>query len=1229
MSLGSSSRRQPEEGNEYTWKFLPVWRQHGYNYLSWSLAGGSHTRFGDESIDFPIQSDVEYNAKIENSYKKIRHEAKRRVLLVIATIAMNALKVLSLFVYIFAFPETQVHGSCSKMIPFWLWILDVSATVFLAAPEIINFSSRLSELNRTKTWLAALGWFGLIAHHIWTYTSIRMGDICDSVQVWLPLCASFRGVQLYTSLEALDRHILKKGLGQRKYYAVVDASRLFFRSVALSIIFGGFLVLVERINGMHSKENFLLSSAGLDEASIYVLMAVLTVGPGASTEGISPTGRLILGSICLFAACLIVVRATQLIAGQGNATLDLPGAPEGSSSPLTAYSWYAKDSVHPSWKSKQLVIVLFSNPYVSLDMIRHALTGIFNPDCGASTNIRLVVFCARPPAESEVDKWDQVIGNPSWLGKVVVMCGSGLCDEDLERAYIHHAEQVFVLNSATDGESLEQYERCDDRAIVQTDFLRRKNNGLEIFLEVFCPQSRHRGLEAGADHVFCVLGVLYQVTGRALSCPGLSDVIQSKMFPATFPEQYWGMDFIDAAAKVFEDFGVIPFAVAECFPHELSIQSPAIQRRVLLNPGKTLSVQKNRTIFCFSPSVSKMYNFLSQCSRTKVVNVDQFTSISRVTFVGKQEKPNKDDIDLPTFKYSVSVPNYKDSTKVTRGINDVLLPSSLKNRIPGSEHIAPSKNRKIPIRQRRRKQMTGLEMMATMDPSRAWLAGADITDHGQPLWSMWGEGGEATDFSWQPLPDALRSGFSQHTVICAGCNMKNVHYIIQALRSTDNTTWTPIVILGEEAPPTEVSRMTREEPYPAHLWPHVYFVKGSCRCRKALIRAAVTTCRDAIILPENASVNLNDRTSLEGGYIAESNKISCTFFTVHEIRKLNPRVTCSVASDCGFKDKRTTCCPLNDVRKNIFRCLHNPFVIPLIGLLTKHSPAKLGERDSMCGDDTDKPQVSNTLRRIEQLLDLESLIRECFLRRKGIPPYLLGKSYRYVMATFTDKFKSLPIAVCKKDGSVIMCPSHETLMTTGDSILCLVPMEYDQFVAQAINVVRHAQGTEKLKERHQLLRSTNQTIGKQFVALESMLQRVQYAIRRRNEVVDQLKSGLVGESHEGTEMIASAQLNQHWNDNEARIEHHHEDIQNMKTLLNAIILTRRQLRENQQKLKGIALEKDDSVDAAEVVFQQVAINESLISILEDKCESIALAEELIGEKETPSVRREDEESKRI
>ena len=79
-------------------------------------------------------------------------------------------------------------------------------------------------------------------------------------------------------------------------------------------------------------------------------------------------------------------------------------------------------------------------------------------------------------------------------------------------------------------------------------------------------------------------------------------------------------------------------------------------------------------------------------------------------------------------------------------------------------------------------------------------------------------------------------------------------------------------------------------------------------------------------------------------------------------------------------------------------------------------------------------------------------------------------------------------------------------MMTGDSILCLAPMEYDKFVAQAINVVRHAQGTEKLKERQQLLRSTNQTIGKQLVALESMLERAQYAIRKRNEIVNQLKS---------------------------------------------------------------------------------------------------------------------------
>ena len=39
------------------------------------------------------------------------------------------------------------------------------------------------------------------------------------------------------------------------------------------------------------------------------------------------------------------------------------------------------------------------------------------------------------------------------------------------------------------------------------------------------------------------------------------------------------------------------------------------------------------------------------------------------------------------------------------------------------------------------------------------------------------------------------------------------------------------------------------------------------------------------------------------------------------------------------------------------------------------------------------------------------------------------------------------------------------------------------------------------------------------------------------------------------------------------------------------------------------------------------MHESLISILEDKCESIAIAEELIGEEETFSVRTGEEESK--
>ena len=56
-----------------------------------------------------------------------------------------------------------------------------------------------------------------------------------------------------------------------------------------------------------------------------------------------------------------------------------------------------------------------------------------------------------------------------------------------------------------------------------------------------------------------------------------------------------------------------------------------------------------------------------------------------------------------------------------------------------------------------------------------------------------------------------------------------------------------------------------------------------------------------------------------------------------------------------------------------------------------------------------------------------------------------------------------------------------------------------------------------------------------------------------------------------------------------------------ENLLNAVIGVRKTLREKQHVLKGIALEKSESVEAAEVVFQQVTINQSLMNILEEKC----------------------------
>ena len=127
-----------------------------------------------------------------------------------------------------------------------------------------------------------------------------------------------------------------------------------------------------------------------------------------------------------------------------------------------------------------------------------------------------------------------------------------------------------------------------------------------------------------------------------------------------------------------------------------------------------------------------------------------------------------------------------------------------------------------------------------------------------------------------------------------------------------------------------------------------------------------------------------------------------------------------------------------------------------------------------------------------------------------------------------------------------------------------------------------------MKERRELLRSTHRLILQQLQAVENILERINYVLRQvEKENPDQFHDDRDGKKNNETN-----------NNNNNEEETLSEKAEN---LLNAVIGVRKTLREKQHVLKGIALEKSESVEAAEVVFQQVTINQSLMNILEEKC----------------------------
>ena len=74
----------------------------------------------------------------------------------------------------------------------------------------------------------------------------------------------------------------------------------------------------------------------------------------------------------------------------------------------------------------------------------------------------------------------------------------------------------------------------------------------------------------------------------------------------------------------------------------------------------------------------------------------------------------------------------------------------------------------------------------------------------------------------------------------------------------------------------------------------------------------------------------------------------------------------------------------------------------------------------------------------QKLQDFESLLRESFLRRKGIPPFLFGKPFKHVMEVVTEKYNTLPVALITSSGKLIICPNENHIVDKSDSLLCTV-----------------------------------------------------------------------------------------------------------------------------------------------------------------------------------------------
>jgi hypothetical protein len=532
----------------------------------------------------------------------------------------------------------------------------------------------LKKTIHFKLILNIIGSVGLIMNHI----SIAMPvdniipSTCFSTNPTLTIVSTLlRSLKYYEICHILLTFIYRKKLAT---YGIQKIIQLIFHIVFISFVFASLVVTLERVKSQHDFNNHhivyktkedssYLSTGGIFDGMVFTIVTMLSLGISFSELQNMAIESIVTMIILLLISISLVLNYFFTVANKPkvdintfhnidhkDATFDHIEFDKSLS--VSLKKWYLLNSIPTHFKNDFLIVSIFSGiDYLDIEHVKQLLEEAFNDECENSEHCKIVIMSTQTIPPSNLYAWNRLMTRETWRDKVVFICGSGMLTHDLERCGVDYSEQIYIVNGASNSTSGEKagYSSYDDRVILQTEFVRGFNTDVEIYSEIYCPENRYRVLEAGADHVMCILGISYQIIGRMINCPGIDQLLLwTNFYPAVFPKEYYGLNFPIAAGKVYAKFGVIPFAVVACFPHinsdkyhskynidHLIINNDDgdmmmndnrrkndVHRRLLLNPLK-LCVTCTRLIYCFAPDSYAMYNFVTNNNSSENIKMQQ------------------------------------------------------------------------------------------------------------------------------------------------------------------------------------------------------------------------------------------------------------------------------------------------------------------------------------------------------------------------------------------------------------------------------------------------------------------------------------------------------------------------------------------------------------------------------------------------------------------------------